>query len=197
MSDYKEIEAKFYFVDKEEIRKRLSQADAILIHQEAKFIRATFDPISGKSSINGTYARVRKEYNKTTMSIKSQVDHGGNMEDNQEIELVVNDYKTACDFLRSLNLKQKSHQETLRESWRLGEAIIKIDTWPWLDPYVEIESTSEADVMKKAKILGIDTLQTTVDAITYLYTQFYQVDSVTVNSYPRATFEMPCPWKKR
>ena len=47
-------------------------------------------------------------------------------------------------------------QETKRETWKLGEAEVVIDEWPWLEPFIEIEGPSEESVRDAAAQLEFD-----------------------------------------
>jgi adenylate cyclase class 2 len=59
-------------------------------------------------------------------------------------------------LLTATGLKFRSFQETRRETWQLGEVEIVLDEWPWLDPYMEIEGPTEADLKEVAEKLGLD-----------------------------------------
>jgi adenylate cyclase, class 2 len=196
MSDI-EYEAKFYFLpSKAELREKLLSVGATLIHSEQIYRRAIFEVNKG-NKINGNYARVRDEGHQITMSIKTHASHGENMDLQKEIRLVIDSFEIGCKFLSDLNMYQKSYQETKRELWELDGAEITIDTWPWLDTYSEVEATSEAEVWRIAKLLGIDQLRSTVAGVYYLYLQKYHTTKDEINYYPQITFDDACPWPKR
>ena len=56
-----------------------------------------------------------------------------------EIEVIVNDFDKACCLLNQTNFKETSYQENFREIWSNNEVEIVIDTWPFLQSYIEIE----------------------------------------------------------
>lgn len=148
-----EIEVKFVDVDHDEVREKLRAAGAVCEKPMRTMRRVAFDSDfmrDGKDS----YARVRDEGDRVTMTYKQFDDlslHGA-----KEVEFEVSDYEKAIEFLEQLGLKANSAQETRRETWRLGEAEIMLDEWPWLNPYIEIEAESEEAVREAATILGFD-----------------------------------------
>lgn len=194
MTNYQEIEAKFYYINKDEYRAKLKQVGAQCMKTEQLYRRSIFKPIEGLSTIQGNYARVRDEGDSIRMSIKTHALHGSSMLESKEIELEVSSFEIAEDFLKSLNLKKSAYQETFREVWKLEDAEITIDTWPWLDTYTEIESHSEEHIWKIARLLEVDQMDHTIDAVTYLYSQKYDISHEVVNNYPIITFNEACPW---
>ncbi len=53
-------------------------------------------------------------------------------------------------------MPHSSFQESRRETWKLGSTEIVLDVWPWLNPYIEIESENEETVRGVAADLGLD-----------------------------------------
>src|SRR5690606_9529501 len=98
--------------------------------------------------------RVRQERDKTTLSFKRI--QNGSIETQHEIELKVDSFEKAVDFVEHLDCESKSLQESLREKWELDGCEITIDEWPYLEPYIEIEGDSEESVKKVAIKLGFD-----------------------------------------
>jgi adenylate cyclase class 2 len=189
-----EYEAKFYFVSKEKIRQKLQQVGAKLITPERLLKIAVFTSTE-KSSINGTYARVRDEGDKITMSIKTHAHHGGSMEDQKEICLKIDDFEQGKLFLENLNLRCKAYHEKLRETWHFKGAEVEIDSYPALEPYIEIEAKNEAKVWESAKLLEVDQFKSTVSGVSFLYSQVYGVDKDIVNNHtPVITFENLPSW---
>ena len=74
----------------------------------------------------------------------------------KEYEIVVSDFQSTVELLKSAGLPYRSLQESKRETWKLGDAEIVLDEWPWLNPYVEIEGNSEAHVREISEQLGFD-----------------------------------------
>lgn len=181
MLDTTEFEAKFYFIDKEAFRLNLQKNGAKLVSPERMMKRAIYQS-TAKSQINGHYARVRDEgFDQVTMSIKTNAQQGGKMSDQKEICLKIDSFEVGRLFLENLNLEQKAYQESLRETWFLDGAEIVIETWPHLDPYIEIESSSEDKVWDLAKKLEVFDLNKTFSGAGFLYSQVYGVEEKIVN----------------
>jgi adenylate cyclase class 2 len=128
-----EIEAKFINVDVDAIRKKLKDAGAKLIEPERLMKRHVLDFPDHRLESIGGWVRVRDEGNKITMSYKQLNDR--TLHGTKEVTLVIDDYEQAKLFLDSLGLIIDSYQETKRESWRLGDVDVEIDTWPWIPSF--------------------------------------------------------------
>jgi adenylate cyclase class 2 len=192
-----EFESKFFFVDKDDFRQKLNALNARLVEPERLMRRAIYDS-SEVSKINGTYARVRDEGDKITMSIKTQGVHGNlAMADQKEICLVIDNFDMGKMFLDNMNLHLKGYHEYYRETWELEGAEIVIDTWPALQSYIEIESHSEERVWDLARKLGVDGLQTTFAGVAYVYHTVYGVSEKLVNDEtPVITFNEVPEWAR-
>ena len=147
----KEIEAKFFIDNKDDIRNRLADIGLELIEKEHLMKRKCFHCENHK---NGTWIRVRDEGKKITMTYKSI--SGNSINDVEEVEIEVSNFESACEFITKTNYFEVSYQETLREIWRNKEVEIVIDTWPFLQSYIEIEAKSEEIVKKYTKLLNFD-----------------------------------------
>jgi adenylate cyclase class 2 len=91
-------------------------------------------------------------------------------------------------------LEYKSFQESRRETWKLGDAEIVLDEWPWLDPYVEIEGPSESTVKDAAATLGFNWTDAIFGRVTELYQlQYPSGDADKLVTIPRLTFNDPLP----
>lgn len=149
-----EIEAKFLNVDFDEIREMLTNLGAILEEPMRMMRRYTFDNAYMKRG-KDAFVRVRDEGKKTTVTYK-QFDslslHGA-----KEIEIEVSDFDLAVALMREIGAGEEgqSYQESRRETWRLGQAEIVLDEWPWLKPYIEIEGDTEEVVRQTADLLGL------------------------------------------
>jgi adenylate cyclase class 2 len=146
-----EYEAKFLKIDKGEFRKKLNSLGAKLVRAERLMRRSAFHLPKGLE-VYETFVRVRDEGDKVTMSIKSG--SGKSITDQKEICLKIDSFDNAILFLENLGCTKKSYQETMREEWELDDAVITIDTWPFLETYAEIEANSEEKVKVVSEKLG-------------------------------------------
>lgn len=192
-----EFEAKYYFVDPSRVRSVLGRTGAILTQPETLYRRAVFEP-GADGSMNGDYARVRDEGIRVTMSVKRHAKEGEGMAENGELCLMIDSFETGRQLLWAVGMQEKAYQETKRETWELEGVEICIDTWPGLDPYVEIEASSEAEVLRIAKLLELDGLRSTPSGVDVLYSEVYGVSGEVVNrETPLITFDHPPIWTIR
>lgn len=136
----KEIEVKFLNIDKNFILKKLNSIGAEKIHDEILMRRCVYNLPIRKAN---AWARVRDEGEKVTMSFKRV--NSITVDRVDEVELVINDFDSGCEFLRSLGLSEKAYQETKRISYRIksDNVYFNIDTWSALEPWIEIEAGTE------------------------------------------------------
>lgn len=102
------------------------------------------------------YIRVRDEGDLIRLSLKIHAKKWGNLSDQKETYVEVSDFNKTVEILKELGLRLTYYQEKLRETWELDGAEVVIDTWPGLDPIVEIEAGSGIKVKKTAEKIGLD-----------------------------------------
>lgn len=191
----KELEATFIDFDKDHLRQKLKQVGAEMVHPERLMRRATFS-LPNKKDIKDTWLRVRDEGDKITMSIKKVI--GSKIEDQEEICLEINDFEEGIKYLKAVGCQQKAYQETKREEWSLDEAEVCIDTWPGLEPIVEIEAKTKEKVKTVSEKLDFDYEQAIFGAINVVYELKLGIDSDDLsNRTPVITFENPPKNKKQ
>lgn len=185
-----EIEATFIDIDKEQLRRQLQDLGAELIQPET-FMRRTVFKLPDPKLADCAFARVRDEGYRITMTYKYQ--SAVSLSGMQEINLEVNSYDDAVEFLKCCGLRAKSYEETYRESWRLGEVELDIDTWPWLPTFVEIEGPSEAAVKSAATQLDFQMADAFYGSVDEIYKHYFDVTSRQVNTCPSYRFEDDIP----
>ena len=107
-----EYEATFANIDKDKYRDKLREMGAKMIYPEFLQTRIAFF-LPKANEIEGGWVRIRKEKNKTTMSVK--VINGENIEDQKESCLEIDNFDEAKQFLEFIGCKQKAYQENKRE----------------------------------------------------------------------------------
>lgn len=180
-----EIEASFINIDKSKIRNQLGSLGAKLVQPEILMQRVVFS--TGPKS----FARVRDEGNRIVMTYKRVDDLS--LSGTKEINLEVNDYATAINFLKSVGLKPKADQETLREEWLLDNVEICIDTWPWIATFIELEGPSENAVKNVASRLNLDMGHAHYGSVDEIYKLYYNVTNDDVNFAPEIKFTNELP----
>lgn len=147
-----EIEAKYLAVDPNDIRDRLKAAGAECKQPMKAMRRVIFNNDLMRS--RHAYVRVRDEGYRVAMTYK-QFDEMS-LTGAKEIEFTVGNYEDAVALLEAIGVTVQSVQETRREIWYLDEVEVVIDEWPWIQPFIEIEGSSEQAVKDTAKKLGFD-----------------------------------------
>ena len=170
-----EFEAKFYPVNKDEYRKKLKSIGAVLDIPERKMIRIIADSRSNPILDKNHYIRVRDEGNLIRLSLKITADEGGNLSDQKELDVEVGNFDKTVKIMEAVGIKFNRTQETLREEWKYKGAQITIDTWPGLDTYSEIETSSEEKVKEIALELGLDWENKIITAAAEVYTKVYGI----------------------
>jgi adenylate cyclase, class 2 len=187
-----EYEATFTNIEKETIRKQLKNLDAELKKAEFLQKRSVFHLPEG-NRIQGGWLRVRDEGDQITMSVK--VVDGDQIQDQKESCLKVDSYQEAEIFLQTIGCQIKSYQETKRELWLLDDVEITIDTWPFLETFIEIESTSEEAVRSVAERLHFNWSDAKFCATDVLYAEKYNISTDQINNHtPKIVFEMDNPF---
>lgn len=188
-----EIEAKFLHVDHDAVRKNLKKAGAVC-EQPMRLMRRMIFENKTMSSHKG-YLRVRDEGHAITMTYK-QFDRMS-IDGAKEIEIVVDNFDTATALMKAIDNSwlRISLQESRRETWKLGEAEIVLDEWPWLEPYIEIEAPSRNIVQTTASQLGLDMNDAVYGDVMAAYRRQYPHlgESDTVGSLPEVRFGAPLP----
>ncbi|MDR3125655.1 MAG: CYTH domain-containing protein [Candidatus Nomurabacteria bacterium] len=181
-----EIEGKWLDVDHEELRAKLKALGAKRTRPKTQMTRAVFYDVEREMPKIGARVRVRDEGDRVTMSYKRTSD--ASLVGTKEVELVVDNYNKAIDFLKQIGMVQKSVEETRRESWELDGAEIELDEWPWLPAFVEIEAADEAKLRAVAKKLGLDMAAAMHGSVDFVYEKYYDVARDEVNNWPEIKF---------
>jgi adenylate cyclase class 2 len=169
----KEREVKVLNIDKNEIEKKLINIGANLIKDENQ-INYRFETEDGflKKTYNG-YLRIRVTKNllngeiKNTLTFKRSLKRN-TLRVNEETETEISDVENTTKILEILGYKQKRPGYKHRRSYIYENITFEIDTWDentYAKPYLEIEMSSEEDLEKAIKLLGLDRSQVTTKPI--------------------------------
>ncbi len=148
-----EIEVKFLDVSFDDMRAKLKELGAVC-EQPMRTMRRVAIENDFMRTGKDSFLRVRDEGYRTTMTYKQYDDLS--VDGAKEIEVEVSDFEATVEILAQAGLPSHTYQETRRETWRLGEAEIMLDEWPWIKPYIEIEAPSEQTLRTLAAQLGFD-----------------------------------------
>ncbi len=182
----KEIEAKFINIDKRKIIDKLLKLGAVNIFEERNYRRSIFMFSTGESN---KWVRVRDEVDKVTLAYK----HVGeqSLSGVEEVELIIDDYNKGVAFLKSIQLVEKTYQESRRIRFAIQSEGVEfdIDTWPGLEPLLEIEAKNEENVRKYAKLLGFNWEYAMFGSVDFVYEKIFNLpEGWLFNDCPRLEF---------
>jgi len=187
-----EIEAKWLNISIPDMRARLESLGATLVASERMMVRSVFDYQDKRLEKIGGWVRVRNEGDKITLSYKQLNDrtiHG-----TKEVTVIVGDFENTCLFLESIGLARYAFQETKRESWKLGDVEVELDTWPWIPSFVEIEAKSEVALRDVAAKLGLDFEHALHGSVETAYQAVYDVTEEEVDNWSEIRFKPVPDW---
>ena len=172
-----EYEATFTNIEKDEIRERLKKVGARLMREEFLQKRTVLLP-SKEHEVGGGFLRVRDEGDKITLTHKIVGNKG--IADQKETNLVVDNFESTVSLLTNIGCIPMTHEESKRELWNLKGTDITIDTWPFLEPLVEVEGKSEEDVRNISEELGFNWSAAKFCTIGTLYKEKYGIGPVNI-----------------
>jgi len=187
-----EYEAVFTNIDKEAFRETLKAAGASLERPEYIMTRSAFNlPVIANTKRG--WARVRNEGDKVTMSVK--VIDGDGIESQKESCVTIDDFAQGVTLLTALGCMEKAYQESKRELWILDGVEVTIDTWPFLETFIEVEGKSEAEVRAVSEKLGFNWIEAKFCAVDTLFSEKYGISQDQINnSTPHIVFDMENPF---
>lgn len=186
-----EYEATFININKDEMRKRLKKAGALLVRSEYLQKRIPFHLPKEKRS-DDKWLRVRDEGDKITLSLK--IIDGNKIEDQKELCLKVDSFDNAVELLKLIGCEPKSYQETKRELWKLDGVEITIDEWPFLEPFVEVEGKSGEEVKKVSEKIGFNYNEALFCGVGKLYQLKYGINPDDINLLKELVFDIKNPF---
>jgi len=188
-----EIEAKFINQNHDRIRAKLEALGAKCVMAERIMIRENYDFPDKRLAIKQSgWVRIRDEGDKITLSYKQSDD--ASILGTQEVNLVINSFEEAQLFLKAIGITRlKAHQETKRESWLINGTSVELDTWPWLQPFVEIEANSEENLLKTADLLGFNMTDALYGSVIPAYQAEYDITADEMANWPKYSFDEPVP----
>lgn len=191
-----EIEVKFLNADHTALRAKLEELGATLKQPERLMRRKNLDFPDRRldKELNG-WIRVRDEGDKITLSYKQVNDR--TLHGTKEVNVIVDDFDTTCQFLEAIGITVKTYQETKRESWLLDDVQIELDEWPWVPAYVELEGPNEAAVKQVAESLGFAMKDGVHGSVEIVYRDIYDVTDDEVNSMDTIVFGPVPEWLEK
>jgi adenylate cyclase class 2 len=148
-----EIELKFYISNFAALRRRLQDLGAACICQRTFEHNARYETEDGRLLKNKCLLRLRKDQG-TSLTFKSPPPEAGTrFKVYRELEVSVNDFDTMDAILNALGFFRCQVYEKWRETWRLKDTIVCMDTLPFAG-FLEIEGSPEP-IMRIVHDLGL------------------------------------------
>lgn len=183
-----EIELTYIDVDTDELKKKLYELGAEKVG-DYHYRRIVFDYPDFRLDKQAAWVRLRDEGDKITLTFKQRL--GKNLRDKldgdegmYERETIVSDFDATREILLKIGLVEKMYQENKRERYMLDEVECDIDTWPLLDPYLEIEGPSWDKVYEIAEKLGLKR----ENGKKFSTNQIYRLKGLDDRNYTKLTF---------
>ena len=144
----KEYETKVLDINVKEIEEKLKKIGAKK-ESDVLMKRWVFDIDPSKDK----WIRLRDDGKKTTLTYKYR--KGSGISETEEIEVEIKDFNKMAEILSKLNFRGIYYQENKRKTFKLGDIIFTIDSWPRIPSYLEIESSSEEKVKQGLDLIGL------------------------------------------
>ena len=165
-----EYEIRVLEIDKEKIIDELEKLGAEKVG-EFNQKRYAYDL---KPAQDGKWIRLRTNGKNTTLTYKDIVSN--TIDGTKELEIEVNDFEETNELLEKIGFINKGYQENNRIQYILNGAEIDIDSWPMIPTYMEIEGTSEEEVLNTLELLKVDKSKITTLGCNDIYNQIYGID---------------------
>lgn len=148
-----EIEAKFYLNHPDTLRVKLVSLGAVLKHPRVFEVNLRFDTPDGKMVRNQQVLRLRKD-ERVHLTYKGPTQPLQNVAIRDEIELEVNDFPSARNFLEALGFQIVISYEKWRTTYQLGAVEIVLDELPYGN-FCELEGPDEKSIETTARSLSL------------------------------------------
>ena len=149
-----EIESKFYVRNLAAIEAQLIKLGASCLVPRGFEYNLRFDNPENSLSRQGKVLRLRK-FDDIRLTFKGAGERINNALSRVEIELVVNDFDQAQQFLEGLGYRVMAVYEKYRAMYELGKFMVTLDELPY-GKFIEIEAESSDQISGLAKQLGLN-----------------------------------------
>jgi len=184
-----EIEVKFLNIEPEAIQKKLAEIGAVKVG-EYFYRRRVFDYLDWRLDKDNSWLRLRDEGERIALSFKKRLgvqDHNGKSSDEgmEEIEIEVSDFEKTAMLLKRLGFAEKHYAENKRIRWVKDDIEFDIDTFPQLEPYLEIEAPSWEKIDEAIRLLGLNPAEKKI----FSTNQVYALKGIQASEYIRLAFD--------
>src|SRR3990167_3119021 len=155
-----EFEIKFLEVNVPELEKKLIAIGAKKVgeYDQHMFL---FDYPDYRLDKDHSWIKLRTNGEETTLTYKQRLgvkSNDGSIQDEgmKEIEVVIDSYEKTFELLKAIGLVVKRKEGNRRIRYKKDDTVFDIDFWPFIPPYIEVESSSLKKVKDAAIELGFD-----------------------------------------
>jgi len=155
-----EIEIKLLDIDEKKLVQKLEELGAEKTQEV--MLKVDWFSLPGIDKNNQPwFLRVRSySTGKIEITWKGKHDNLGQARQVQEINLKVEDHDKTKMLFEAIGLEAYAHQEKKRISWKLDKAQFDLDTYPKMNPYLEIEAGSEEEINSLIQKLDLEGKET-------------------------------------
>ena len=147
-----EIELKITHLSYQDIKERLERMEALKIFDRQlvrDYFFARFE--NGKQKSNVRLRSIGKN-GRLTLKTKQKDD---NFKIYRELEVGVSHPNVMRRILKLMGYTLTGYREKWREEFRWNKVLAEIDTYPGMDPYLEIESDNKSHLLDFLKVFGV------------------------------------------
>lgn len=121
----------------------------------------------------GRWIRLRSNGLSTTLTIKEI--KSLRIDGTNELEIVVSDFDETNRILQKLGYVPRTFQENFRIEYSLNGVNFDVDKWPRIPPYMEVEGSSEKEVLDAINALNIPHDKFTTKDVDSIYSDVYGI----------------------
>jgi len=182
--DNQEIECRFLEIDVPALKKRLVELGAEDRGEDLFFEMIFYSRDKKWDDNHRGFVKIRQTKHGIELTHKRH--YAETVDGTLEITVNISDAQKARELLEALGFPMFRQQEKKRHTFKLGEVIVDIDTWPKIPTYVELEGPSEQAIKAVAKDLGLDWKDAVFDNPRLVIENHYHIP---VGSYRYFTFD--------
>lgn len=176
-----EFEIKFLEVDVPSLEKKLLEIGAEKVG-EYDYSRAIFDYPDYKMREKHSWLRLRTDGVESTLTYKQSINeklNNGEIKSvgMKEIEVKVDDYEKTYKLLKAVGFIARIEEKNKRVRYVKDDVVFDLDFWPFIPPFLEVESVSFEKAESGARELGFDPRNSFENSVKKVYKKYgYDID---------------------
>jgi len=176
----KEFETKVLQINKTEIVKTLQKLGA---RQQPELLLRRYVYLLKSKELE--WVRLRDNGKNVTLTYKYAKRGNTRIGKTAEIEIEVSSFEKTAKVLSKIPFKKIEYQENKRQSFYLHDIEFSIDTWPMLQPHLEIEGKNIKKVQEGLRLLNL----VGKDVGDKRLADIYKENDIDVHAYKRLLFK--------